>query len=175
MPNGELVKVEIESREGERVKCTAMFNPKELSLSRKASWKPRSSNMDDPDLEHTESQSSMLSVTLFFDTYEQKIDCWNLIKPLEQMMRIDPALNRPPLCLFHWGSFVFQGVIESLDQKYTMFLASGMRVRCEVSLTMKSALMAWPDPQLKKPTKDEIESRQKRAMDEDKHYWRHRE
>jgi hypothetical protein len=65
-------------------------------------------------------------------------------------------------------------VIESLGQKYTMFLPNGMRVRCEVSLTMKSALMAWPDPELKEPTENDIKQRQRRAMDEDMHYWRHR-
>ncbi|HEX2568808.1 MAG TPA: hypothetical protein VH877_04555 [Polyangia bacterium] len=57
----ELVKVEIESREGAKTKCVAMFNPKELSLTRQASWRARSSNMDDPDVEHlTESQASSL-------------------------------------------------------------------------------------------------------------------
>jgi hypothetical protein len=176
MPTGELEKVIIEAREGRepKARCKAMFNPKELSLTRQASWKTRSANMDDPDLEHlNESQSSTLSVTLFFDTYEQKIDCYKLIEPLEYMVRIDPELERPPLCLFQWGAFVFQGVIESLAQKYTMFLSSGMRVRCEVTLTMKSALMAWPDPDNKHPTKDDIERRYERAPRDDKHYWPH--
>jgi hypothetical protein len=41
-----------------------------------------------------------------------------------------------------WGKFVFKGVVESLTQKFTMFLSDGTPVRCEATLKMKKASQA---------------------------------
>jgi hypothetical protein len=146
-----LTKVTIKALEGSAGTCTAMFNPKELSLEKSVSWSPAQARggeggqekQEERTLEYQDPQPSKLSVTLFFDTFEEKSDCSEQIKPLERMAMIDSALRRPPLCLFLWGGkFRFQGVISSLTQKYTMFLADGTRVRCEVGLQMQSAAAA---------------------------------
>ena len=50
--------------------------------------------------------------------------------------------KRPPHCIFNWGTFTFAGVITSLTQKYTMFLADGTRVRCECAVKMMAASSA---------------------------------
>jgi len=42
--------------------------------------------------------------------------------------------------LFIWGRFTFKGVIESLSQKYTMFLSDGTPVRAECALKMRSVI-----------------------------------
>lgn len=143
-----LTKVTIKALEGSGATCTAMFNPKELSLEKSVSWTPakargEGSAQEERTLEYQDPQPSKLSVTLFFDTFEQKRDCYADIQPLESMALIDSALKRPPLCLFLWGGkFRFQGVVASISQKYTMFLADGTRVRCEVGLQMQSAAAA---------------------------------
>ena len=139
---GALIKVVIKAVEGGAGSCTAMFNPKELSLEKTVSWTPKDSHQEDPTMEYKEPQSSKLGCTLYFDTYEQKSDCYGLIKPLEAMAKMDKALGHPPLCLFIWGKFQFKGVVASLSQKYTMFLEDGTRVRCEVGLQMQSAFAA---------------------------------
>ncbi|HEX2574619.1 MAG TPA: hypothetical protein VH877_34045 [Polyangia bacterium] len=145
-----LTKVTIKALEGSAGTCTAMFNPKELTVEKSVSWTPAKARgeggegkQEERVLEYQDPQPAKLSVTLFFDTFEQKSDVYNDIKPLESMAMIDSALKRPPLCLFLWGGkFRFQGVIASLTQKYTMFLADGTRVRCEVGLQMQSAAAA---------------------------------
>lgn len=48
--------------------------------------------------------------------------------------------GRPPLVTFTWGGLqVFEGVIESLNVKYTMFLPDGTPTRATVTLRMKEA------------------------------------
>jgi|SwirhirootsSR2_FD_contig_31_17372957_length_1876_multi_8_in_0_out_0_2 hypothetical protein len=137
-----LTRVEIEATEGSAGTCKAMFNPKELTINKSVSWEAKDAHQEDPKAEFTKPQPTKLSCTLYFDTYETKADVYGHVAPLENMARMDPALKRPPLCLFKWGKFVFKGVVTEMNQKYTMFLDDGTRVRCEVSLGMQAASLA---------------------------------
>jgi hypothetical protein len=134
-----LTKVEIQALEGSAGTCRAMFNPKELSINKSVTWTESKAHEEDPKAEFTKPTPTKLTCTLYFDTYETKADCYGRVSPLEKMARMDPALKRPPLCQFVWGRFRFKGVITEVNQKYTMFLEDGTRVRCEVSLGMQGA------------------------------------
>lgn len=138
---GELAKANIQSKQGPSVTLTAQFNPKELEISKTVSWtNAQGATSENPQQEFKEPQSSSLSVTLYFDTYETKENVYTkYISKLEKLVTIEPSLGHPPLTLFTWGNFTFQGVVESLGQKYTMFLQDGTRCRCEVAFKMKSA------------------------------------
>lgn len=139
----ELAKVKIKCFDAPGVEVDAQFNPKELQVDKTVSWTAKSSHTEDPIQEFKEPQSSNLSVTLYFDTYETKRDVYSqYISTLEKMVTMDSGTGRPPLVGFCWGKFIFKGVVESLSQKYTMFLSDGTRCRCEVSLKMKSAVGA---------------------------------
>ncbi len=140
---GELTKVLIVGSEA-GVNLTAQFNPKELQVDKSVSWTPaQGASTEDPPLEFKEPQSRSLSCTLYFDTYETKADVHSqYISKLEKLVTIVDGVGRPPLVTFTWGSFTFQGVVESLSQKYTMFLSNGTRCRCEVGFKMKSASSA---------------------------------
>lgn len=137
---GQLVKVRITATDPPGPVCDAYFNPKELQIDKQVSWTPSGAHDENPEQEFKEPQSATLSCTLFFDGYEKKQDVYDTwVSQLEQMVTMGPA-GRPPVCLFQWGSkFRFQGVMESLSQKYTMFLEDGTRVRAEVAIKMKSA------------------------------------
>jgi hypothetical protein len=52
----------------------------------------------------------------------------------------DKQKFRPPTILFIWGRFTFKGVVESLSQKYTMFLSDGTPVRAECALKIRNVL-----------------------------------
>ena len=135
-----LVKVLIKCLDAPKSEVTAQFNPKELQVDKTVSWTAKSSHTEDPFQEFKEPQSSSLSAVLYFDTYESKADVYDqYVNALEDMVRMDSSTGRPPLVAFVWGKFVFQGVVESLSQKYTMFLSDGTRCRCEVNIKMKSA------------------------------------
>jgi len=138
---GELVKVLIKCAEAPGTEITAQFNPKELQVDKNVSWtNSQGPAKEDPEQEFKEPQSRSLSCTLYFDTFESKGDVYGqYVSKLEKMVTIEASLGRPPLVTFTWGSLTFKGVVESLTQKYTMFLPNGTRCRCEVGFKMKSA------------------------------------
>jgi hypothetical protein len=142
---GKLIKVHIKTARGENpsVDMEAQFNPKELQIDKSVSWtNAQGPAQENPAQEFKEPQSSNLQATLYFDTYESKKDVYKeYITKLEKLVTIQSS-GRPPLVTFTWNSFVFQGVVESLSQKYTMFLEDGTRCRCEVGFKMKSASSA---------------------------------
>lgn len=138
---GALIRAKVINLEG-GPPCIAMFNPKELSVEKTVSWTPKDAHSEDITMEFKEPQSSKLSVTLYFDTYEMGFDCYPLIMPLEIMAKMNDSLKRPPLCMFQYGTFIFKGVVSSVSTKYTMFLGNGMRCRAEVGLSMQSAAKA---------------------------------
>jgi len=47
--------------------------------------------------------------------------------------------HRPPVCRLRWGAagYFFQGVLEKLDQKFSMFLEDGTPVRATVTCSFK--------------------------------------
>jgi hypothetical protein len=121
---------------------SAYFNPKELSIDKKVPWnKHKSTKANNPVLEFTDAEPKDLSVELLFDGYEKKTDVYETyVKKLEEFTKIIDAKKRPPMVIFLWGKFPsFMGVIESLQTKYTMFLANGKPVRATVTLKIKQA------------------------------------
>jgi hypothetical protein len=123
------------------------FNPKEYSLEKSLSWESSKAHEDAPVPEFKSPSAMTLSVTLQFDTYEERVSVRDkYIRRLERytFMTGSPAKDdkdvknhAPPRIMFCWGKLTFRGVIQSLSQKYTMFLADGTPVRAEVSLKMQ--------------------------------------
>jgi nucleoid-associated protein YgaU len=95
-----------------------------------------------------------LSLTLQFDTYEDRVSVREkYVKHLEKLAMMRGQVKKetsptpqekkkmtPPVVLFVWGRFNFKGVLESISQKYTMFLADGTPVRAEVALKLRNVL-----------------------------------
>ncbi len=137
-----LVKAKIVAAEA-GVNLDVHINPKELQVDKTVSWTAKNSHSEDPKQEFKEPQSSNLTVTLYFDTYEEKKDVYKkYIEDIEKTAKMVSGLGRPPMVIFQWGKFNFTGVTESVSQKYTMFLEDGTRVRCEVAFKMRSASAA---------------------------------
>jgi len=131
------------------------FNPKEYSLEKSVEWDAEKAFSDAPQPEFKAPKPMTLSVTLQFDTYEERAnvrDKWvakiekltlmtgDLPKDGKKASTTDKQKFRPPTILFIWGRFVFKGVVESLSQKYTMFLSDGTPVRAECALKIRNVL-----------------------------------
>lgn len=131
------------------------FNPKEYSLEKSVEWDAEKAFSDAPQPEFKAPKPMTLSVTLQFDTYEERVnvrDKW--VRSIEKLTVMKQPLKndgkgasakdkqkyRPPTILFVWGRFTFKGVIESLSQKYTMFLSDGTPVRAECALKIRNVL-----------------------------------
>src|SRR5438874_2552795 len=121
------------------------FNPKEYSLDKTVEWDSEKAFSDAPQPEFKAPKPMTLSVVLQFDTYEERVsvrDKWvrriekltmmtGKVKNEQKPTKIEKQKLRPPVILFIWGRFTFKGVVESLAQKYTMFLSDGTPVRAE--------------------------------------------
>jgi hypothetical protein len=131
------------------------FNPKEYSLEKSVDWDAEGAFSDAPHPEFKAPHPMTLSVTLQFDTYEERTnvrDKWvrkiekltmmtgDLPKDGKKASNTDKQKFRPPTILFIWGRFVFKGVVESLSQKYTMFLSDGTPVRAECALKIRNVI-----------------------------------
>jgi hypothetical protein len=131
------------------------FNPKEYALEKSVEWDAEKAFSDAPQPEFKAPKPMTLSVTLQFDTYEERTnvrDKWvrkiekltmmtgDLPKDGTKASKSDKQKFRPPTVLFIWGRFSFKGVVESLSQKYTMFLSDGTPVRAECALKLRNVL-----------------------------------
>lgn len=128
--------------DGLGINLTVCFNPKDLKVSKKVAWtKEEGAENDEPNQVFGKPDPSTLAVTLQFDTYEEGVSVYaKYVHAIEQLtMIISDSKRRPPVCRLVWGSFTFKGVITSLDQTYTMFLANGTPVRCDCSISMTKA------------------------------------
>jgi hypothetical protein len=128
------------------------FNPKEYALDKSVGWDSEKAFSDAPNPEFKQPSPMSLTVTLQFDTYEERVsvrDKW--VRQIEKLTMMRKQLkadssakdkkdNRPPTILFVWGRFVFKGVVETLSQKYTMFLSDGTPVRAECALKIRNVL-----------------------------------
>ncbi|MCD1260492.1 peptidoglycan-binding protein [Paenibacillus athensensis] len=82
--------------------------------------------------------STTLSMDLFFDTYEKGTDVRTYTKKISGLLDIEKELHAPPVCRFVWGSLDFKGVVEKVNQTFSMFLDTGVPVRAKLNVTFKS-------------------------------------
>lgn len=110
------------------------FNPEKYSKSWDLTWQKVGQT-----LQWTETTAGDFTLTVKFDTYEERKDVTAMTKKIRDML--DPSAGLKPMgCLFQWGKVVYKGVVKSIKEDYTLFLADGTPVRSELTLT----LQPWP-------------------------------
>lgn len=124
----------------------AMFNPTRFTISRSAQWESqKAAKRDSPELQFTSAEPSTLSIDLFFDTYdnpnEKKQKVSDLTRKLLHLTTVESHgdKHRPPVCRLKWGAadVFFQGVLQQLEQQYTLFMEDGTPVRATAKCTFK--------------------------------------
>lgn len=116
-----------------------MFNPEDYTVSLLGSSDTDEGQESSPSFNKVDIVDFI--VKSFFDTYETQSDVREKTNKIAKLLM--PAVevtdrNRPPICLFVWGKFTYKGIIHKLDQKFTMFLETGIPVRAELTFTFKS-------------------------------------
>lgn len=124
-----------------------MYNPKEYTVSTVAETQGEGSS-----LSFDKVNIADFTVTLLFDTYEKRSDVREKIKKITSLVM--PTVEgketkQPHICLFSWGKFTYKGIIHKHDQKFTMFLPSGIPVRAELTVTFKSVVTTEEDAKFK--------------------------
>lgn len=116
-----------------------LFNPTEYALesSNQYSWQSIP-GLSQPIAQFVTGEASTLSMELFFDTYEKNEDVRKYTQKIVGLLDIDKDLHAPPQCKFIWGSLSFQGVLEKVSQRYTMFDRSGKPVRATLNVSFKA-------------------------------------
>src|SRR5438270_2695445 len=118
-----------------------MFNPTEYAVDDAAKWteQPRKGQL--AELQYTGLQRRKLSLELFFDTYERKVDVRTETAKIANLMVMNREKHRPPKVLLTWGDvdpaahklFPFTGVMQSLKQQFILFMSDGKPVRAKLT------------------------------------------
>jgi hypothetical protein len=140
----------------ESVECH--FNPEQLSLNKSNAWNDREGSNALPQLTFGGEGRRTLSMTLYFDTYEQRpspndvTDVRTITDKLLKLTQPPPTQSdnksdyRPPHVAFQWGTFRWpaqdtdrsaRAVIESFNQRFTLFAENGKPARAEITVTLK--------------------------------------
>lgn len=115
-----------------------LFNPTEYQLNKSNQFAEVAiPGLGGPVLQFARGNSRTLTMQLFFDTYEQGDDVRNYTQQITDLLEIDSELHAPPVCLFNWGDLSFVGVLERADQRFTLFLSSGVPVRATVNVSFR--------------------------------------
>ena len=142
-------KLSISSLEGSAITVTAMFNPKEVQIDRIVPWsKAPIVTGDLPSLQFSSAEGRVMSFELLFDGFETGTNVHTtFIQNLTRLAAVQDAngpedKRRPPKVSVKWaGGRIpdFQGVIEEVSTRYTMFLADGTPVRATCRLVIREA------------------------------------
>jgi hypothetical protein len=127
-----------------KVDFVAQYNPKEVTVEKSLTWNPSPNKKGDlPDLEFASSGGRTLSMELLFDGYEDNVDVAKVyvskLNLLCSIMKTEgpEEYMRPSMVQVQWpdGSYApFEGVIQSVSTKYTMFSPEGFPVRATCSI-----------------------------------------
>ncbi len=138
---------------------TFQLNPKELTMTKTASWKPEKQKKaaSAPPASYQGPEAQKLSVEMFFDdTQGEKGD--SVVTRVERLFSACVPTDEsrkgeqpsPPWVRFKWGVLTgFVGYIKSVSAKYTLFSSTGtpLRAVCTVALEELAA-----DPGKQNPT-----------------------
>ncbi len=121
----------------------ALFNPTQVSIQKNVNWTSEPVNQrDTPRTQFTNGGASILSLDLFFDTFEQGVDVRQYTAKVAALTLIKGTLHRPPICRLIWGiGIFFQGVLTKLEEHFTLFLSDGTPVRA----TLNCSFTEWVD------------------------------
>jgi len=112
------------------------FNPATYSSQWNMTW-----NEIGQSLQWTKTVAGDLVLTLNYDSYEEGVDVRDKTKLFKE--RLDPGQSKGGQavgCLFQWGKITYKGVVASLKEDFSLFLADGTPVRSVLTLTLKP----WP-------------------------------
>lgn len=149
-----LVKAFLVSKNNPSMVVPFLFNPRELSVEKSNQFaEVNIPGLSSPVFQFVRGNARSVTMDLLFDTYEQGTDVriftdritgWDAGSMLSKLpdiakglMDIDSELHAPPICLFIWGTFIFQCIIERVTKKFTMFLPEGIPVRATLTVTLK--------------------------------------
>jgi hypothetical protein len=119
-------------------KIDAAFNPNQYSVSKSNTIAEAAiPGLEAPILQYVHGNTRTLDMDLFFDTYEKGTSVKTETDEIYALLNIVSSTHAPPICQIEWGGFSFQGVLDHVSGKFTLFLADGTPVRATLSVSFK--------------------------------------
>lgn len=120
---------------GSNVAIPVMYNPEEYQLEQGNTFAEIGiPGLDSPPIQYVRGRARTLSMELFFDTYETRVDVRAHTGRIVGLLDTSPQTHAPPVLLFTMGQFTFECVLVDAGQRYTMFLRDGTPVRATLSV-----------------------------------------
>lgn len=120
------------------------FNPTEYTLNKGAQIAEIAiPGLDSPILQFIRGQNEKLTLDLFFDTTEDGLDegatdVRDRTDSIYQLVKIQPRTHAPPRIMFFWGEGLsFSAIVESVQQKFTLFNPLGIPLRATLSVSFR--------------------------------------
>ncbi len=138
-----LDKQAVDPKRGLPAMITVQFNPTEYTLNKGAQIAEIGiPGIDSPIQQFIRGQTEKLSLELFFDTTEDGMgegvkDVRDHTKSIYQLVKIQPKTHAPPRILFSWGGLSFKAIVESVQQKFTLFSPQGVPLRATVAVVFR--------------------------------------
>ena len=103
--------------------------------------------------QYVSQSTAKLTMDLIFDTTDSGQDVRALTSKVAQFMKPTRAVSSnnqdrkvPPVVLFAWGNFMFQGMVESFKETIDFFSGNGVPLRASVNVTMSQQDRVFEDP-----------------------------
>lgn len=134
---------DVDSTRGLPDRIPVQFNPTEYTLQKGAQIAEINiPGIDSPILQFIRGQNEKLTLELFFDTTDQGMgddatDVRTLTAPMYQLVKIQSNSHALPRVTFRWGSLAFPAIVESLQQRFTLFNPQGVPLRATLSTTFR--------------------------------------
>ncbi len=144
-----LEKASIEVLAGSKVPQVywVLFNPTEYSFDRTNTFKATAiPGLGTPLIQFINGECSQLSMDLFLDDYTDAPassapggakSVQDRLDDLTGLLDIDAQLHAPPPVRFAWGPLQFDGIIEKMTRKVTLFRPDGTPARATLSVSFK--------------------------------------
>jgi hypothetical protein len=138
------------------------YNPTEFSFTKAVTYAEIGiPGLDMPVQQFVRGNAESVVVDLYFDTTEFGMSDEATVKPVTlitdqfyQLIRVDPRIKAPPVCLFSWSDTGFPGsnlrlgetqlrehgfrcLVESVTQKFTLFSPQGVPLRATLSVKLR--------------------------------------
>ena len=132
---------------GQRI--VVRYNPEEYSVSKDNNFAAQSiPGLGSPLVQFVNGNQRTLEVELFFDSYDTptfvKEDVRVQTDQVAGLMKLDSDLHAPPVLVVGMASLQFRCVLSRVNQRFIMFLPSGVPVRARLTCTF----IEYVDPAL---------------------------
>jgi nucleoid-associated protein YgaU len=126
-------------------RITVQFNPAEYSMAKGAQIAEIAiPGIDSPILQFVRGKTQTLTMELFFDTTQSgmgegdAVDVRTLTEPVYRLSQIQSRTHAPPRVRFFWGAGIsFRAIVDTVQQKFTLFNPAGLPLRATLSVSFK--------------------------------------